>query len=372
MIKYLGSKRRLTPVLADLGEAAGATTAVDLFTGTTRVAQAWKQRGIAVTASDLADYSLVLAQCFIETDSELIDHQELRRILARLDRIPDRDGYVTETFCRRSRFFQEHNGRRIDAIRDAIEDYRGTAWYPILLTSLMLAADRVDSTTGLQMAYLKSWAPRSSHPLTLLEPPLLPGVGTAIRGDALAVAQSLPHVDLAYLDPPYNQHRYESNYHIWNTLIRWDDPEHYGVACKRVDLRDRTDRSPFNSRRTFGPALATLLGSVRADTIVVSYNDESWVTSDQIRDWLTASGHERAELVAFDSTRYVGARIGIHSPEGRKVGAVGRLRNQEWLVIAGSARTVEKMVKVGLRHGGTAPPESAQTGTKLARSGGSE
>ena len=137
MIKYLGSKRRLAPVLADLAVAAGASTAVDLFTGTTRVAQAWKQQGITVTASDLADYSLVLAQCFIATDSAQIDHDELRRILAQLDRVPGRDGYVTETFCRQSRFFQEHNGRRIDAIRDAIEDYRGTAWYPILLTSLL-------------------------------------------------------------------------------------------------------------------------------------------------------------------------------------------------------------------------------------------
>ncbi len=352
MIKYLGSKRRLAPTLADLAEAAGARTAVDLFTGTTRVAQVWKQRGITVTAADAADYSLVLAQCFIAMDSEQIDHEELRRILERLDRLPGRDGYVTETFCRQSRFFQEHNGRRIDAIRDAIEDYRDTSWYPILLTSLMLAADRVDSTTGLQMAYLKNWAPRSSRPLTLMAPPLLPGAGAAVQGDALAVAQSLPHVDLAYLDPPYNQHRYESNYHIWNTLIRWDSPEHYGVACKRVDLRDRTDRSPFNSRKTFAPALATLLSSVRADTVVVSYNDESWVTSDQIRDWLTATGHERTELVVFDSNRYVGARIGIHSPDGRKVGAVGRLRNQEWLVIAGSARTVDRLVSVGQQHGG--------------------
>ena len=75
---------------------------------------------------------------------------------------PGTDGYVTETFCRRSRFFQPHNGRRIDAIRDAIErDYRDSWMYPVLLTSLIEAADRVDSTTGVQMAYVKQWAARA-------------------------------------------------------------------------------------------------------------------------------------------------------------------------------------------------------------------
>ena len=54
VIKYLGSKRVLVPVLGDIASAAGATTAVDLFTGTTRVAQEFKRRGIAVTGAAIA------------------------------------------------------------------------------------------------------------------------------------------------------------------------------------------------------------------------------------------------------------------------------------------------------------------------------
>ena len=46
--------------------------------------------------------------------------------------------------------------------------------------------------------------------------------------------------------PPYNQHRYFTNYHVWETLVRWDAPAHYGVACKRVDARDEVTRSPYN------------------------------------------------------------------------------------------------------------------------------
>ena len=157
MIKYLGSKRLLATMLGDIAVAVGARSAVDVFTGTTRVAQEFKRRGIHVTAVDCATYSEVLAQCYVATDAASVDKDELSDALAALNALPGKAGYFTETFCVASRYFQPKNGMRVDAIRDAIEsDHRTSALYPILLTALMLAADRVDSTTGLQMAYLKS------------------------------------------------------------------------------------------------------------------------------------------------------------------------------------------------------------------------
>ena len=99
-----------------------------------------------------------------------------------------------------------------------------------MLTSLLEAADRVDSTTGLQMAYLKSWAPRSFASLELRLPePVVGPAGSVTRLDANALAAQL-EVDLVYVDPPYNQHSYFSNYHVWETLVRWDAPEGYGIA----------------------------------------------------------------------------------------------------------------------------------------------
>src|ERR1700683_3379918 len=158
MIKYIGSKRRLLPVLCELAARAGARTCLDLFTGTTRVARGFKQLGAVVTAVDTARYSEVLARAAIVTDGSKVDVGELERVIALLDGLPGRAGYVTETFCEQSRFFQPHNGARIDAIRDAIaSDYAGTPLEPLLLASLLDAADRVDSTTGVQMAYVKAW-----------------------------------------------------------------------------------------------------------------------------------------------------------------------------------------------------------------------
>ena len=115
----------------------------------------------------------------------------------------------------------------------------------IALTSLVEAADRVDSTVGVQMAYLKQWATRANNPLRLRLPELLDGEGSASCLDA-AEAAGKYEADVAYLDPPYNQHSYLGNYHVWETLVRWDAPEVYGIACKRIDVRERP--SAFNRR----------------------------------------------------------------------------------------------------------------------------
>ena len=77
MIKYLGSKRRLVPVLSAIARALEARTAVDLFTGTTRVAQAFKKSGAHVTAVDTARYAHVFAGCYVETDARAVDQREL-------------------------------------------------------------------------------------------------------------------------------------------------------------------------------------------------------------------------------------------------------------------------------------------------------
>ncbi len=347
MIKYLGSKRRLVPALSVLARASGATTGLDLFCGTTRVAQSWKQLGLEMTAVDSARFAHVLARCYIATDPgarpALVS--EATDAIDRLNEVVGDPGYVTETFCEASRFFRPENGARIDAIREVIEaDYQGSELWPVLLTSLLEAADRVDSTTGLQMAYLKQWAPRAFQPLRLRLPELLAGPGRALRGDACNLAGG-PHVGpvgLAYLDPPYNQHRYDSNYHVWETITAWDAPDHYGVACKRVDLREPDQRSAFNGRRTMPVALAQVLASVDAEVMILSYNNESWLSFDELFELCAGRGH--VEVLGFDSARYVGAKIGIHSPAGKKVGTVSHLRNTEYILVTGDRRRVASMV----------------------------
>ncbi len=343
-IKYIGSKRRLVSVLGDMLTSSDACTALDLFTGTTRVAQEFKRRGATVTAVDTARYSEVFSQCHVATDASAVDKDDLREAIEFLNALPGYAGYFTETFCVKSRFFQPFNGERIDAIRDRIEtDFKGSMLYPLLLTSLIYAADRVDSTTGLQMAYVKEWAPRSFNPLELRKPELYVGSGRAVRGDATQLVGSLGEFDLAYLDPPYNQHRYFTNYHVWETLVAWDAPEHYGVACKRIDSREPSTKSVFNQKRDMPLALRDVLKQVRAGVVILSYNDESWATLDELVEWCSVHGY--VETLAFDSKRYVGAQIGIYNPSGEKVGSVNRLRNLEYVLVAGPEDVVRRITE---------------------------
>jgi adenine-specific DNA-methyltransferase len=366
VIKYLGSKRRLVPVLSEICRAAGARTALDLFTGTTRVAQAFKAQGVHVTAVDSARYAHVFARTYVEADAAATDMGALEAAVARLDALPGVDGYVTETFSRQARFFQPHNAARIDAVREAIEtEFAGSPLHPLLLTSLIEAADRIDSTTGLQMAYVKQWAPRSFNPLALRVPQLLEGPGRAVQGDAIELAPALGHFDLAYLDPPYNQHRYFTNYHVWETLVAWDAPEAYGVARKRIDARDPATHSVFNSKRTMPDALASVVAAVDCDLLVLSYNDEAWLALDELEAMCAqpgpaGRGPRAVATLAFDSARYVGARIGIFDPSGRKVGRVSHVSNQELLVVAGDADLVRHVVDAA-RSGGSRPGEGPRT-----------
>ncbi len=357
MIKYIGSKRTLVPRIVALANALRPAlraavpppgrrsarpalramptppTAADLFAGTTRVAQGLKAAGFVVTANDLATYGEVLATTYIEADARRVRKRAVLEKLAHLNALPGRDGYFTRTFCEEARYFQPFNGRRIDAMRDEIDRIAdGRIERAILMTALLEAADRVDSTTGLQMAYLKSWAPRSFNAVELRMPALLPGRGRAVRCDANAFARSMEEVDVAYLDPPYNQHSYHSNYHIWETLVRHDAPQPYGVARKRDDCR--VVKSAYNARGAAWAAFTDLVRTVPARFLIVSFNNEGYFAHDDLTA-LLADARGDVASIPVEYKRYVGAQIGIHDLKGRKVGRVSHLTNREFIFVAG-------------------------------------
>ena len=343
MIKYLGSKRTLVPLIERVVGELPVRTACDLFAGTTRVGQALRAGGVRVVSNDTASYSEAFGQAYIASDQS-VDRARIRRLLARLDALPGRPGYFTRAFCVQARYLRPENGARVDAIRAEID---GLTLSPvergILLTALVEAADRVDSTVGLQMAYLKRWAPRAHNRLELREPPAVPGpAGSVVRLDANALAPALD-VDLTYVDPPYNQHSYFSNYHVWETLVRGDAPETYGVANKRVDCRER--KSPWNSRRLAAGALDDLLERIASPWLVVSVNAEGFHHPDVVEERLARRGH--VARLPVDVRRYVGAQIGIHAPSGEKVGRVSHLRTTEYLLVSGpDRRAVERAAGV--------------------------
>lgn len=336
MVKYLGSKRRLVDRIVDAcaGDRARPGTAIDLFSGTARVGMALKRAGWRVISNDHTAFAHTLAVAHVQADPERVAATACEHI-DRINRLDPAPGYFTRTYCHRSRFIHPDNGARIDAARsyiaglEADEELRA-----VLLASLIEAADRVDSTTGVQMAYLKQWAPRATNPLTLRLPEMVAcppaGRSRAVRMDALDAARVLSG-DVAYLDPPYNQHSYLSNYHVWETIATGDEPEVFGVACKRVDCKER--KSLFNSKRTIGTAMREVLDALDVATVVLSFNDEGFLDREELLGLLESRGP--VGVVEHELDRYVGCKIGIHGPSGARVGTVGRLRNTEMIFVAG-------------------------------------
>lgn len=347
MIKYIGSKRPLVRSIVEIVQRiAPAGTVLDLFSGTSRVGHALKARGYRVLANDHNAYAATLARCYVQADAEDV-REDATRLVREFNGLKGSPGYFTETFCIRSRFFQPRNGERIDAIREAIAA-KGLdpELEAVMLVSLMEAADRVDSTTGLQMAFLKTWAPRAYNDIELRVPHVLPrasrGKGVATCLDAFEAA-ALHEGDVAYIDPPYNQHSYLGNYHIWESLVRWDKPPVYGVACKRVDVRER--RSIFNSRPQFAAAMKRLLDAVRAPVLIISFSNEGYLTRARMEAMLAGlwDGEAHVHVIETDFKRYVGAQIGIYNPSGEKVGKVSHLRNKEYLYVVSRACMEERL-----------------------------
>jgi adenine-specific DNA-methyltransferase len=172
---YLGSKERLLPVIMAIVTALPIRRAADLFAGALHVAMAMKRAGLWVHANDSTAYSAACAPAIIGTDARTFDHALLERILDHLNGVEPTPGYIHATFCHDPAFFSPANGAKSDAIRAEID--RLAPPEPeraIILAALIMALDRVNSTSGTYQADIKKKPPASSrHSCCACRPSLL-------------------------------------------------------------------------------------------------------------------------------------------------------------------------------------------------------
>jgi len=334
-IKYAGSKLRLLPYILQLTHTVKPKTVLDGFAGTTRVSQALAKSGYRVIANDLAVWSRVFGLCYLKNRRDKKYFQEL---IDALNALPGKDGWFTEHYGGYAngdassktnglkKPFQIHNTRKLDAIREAIdcmnlsEDERA-----VLLTSLILALDQVDSTLGHYASYLNEWSPRSYNTLRLTTPMLFESetehqVFQENIFDVLAKTQ----VDLAYFDPPYGSNnekmppsrvRYAAYYHLWTTICLNDRPKLFGKALRRADSSDTRAGSAFEEFRKndAGKFVATeairrLIARANAKFISLSYSSGGRATAAELDEILSEAGRVR-EFVKIDYKRNVMANM---------------------------------------------------------------
>jgi adenine-specific DNA-methyltransferase len=330
-IKYAGSKLKLLPYILHLVKKTRAKTVFDGFSGTTRVSQALAQTGYQVIANDISAWSKTFATCYLLNPHPKKHYQKL---LAHLNSLSGADGWFTEHYGGDGnqpvsthddgykKPWQKHNTRKLDAIRLEMENLTLDVYEKaVLLTSLILALDEVDSTLGHFVSYLSEWSPRSYNHLNLKVPQLFT---TAMRHEVMQsdVMNTLPVVkaDLAYYDPPYGSNndkmppsrvRYAAYYHVWTTICLFDNPELFGKAKRRVDTSDTIASSVFEEFRKTEvgrfialEAIEQLLRKTQSEFIILSYNSGGRATARELQDVISNVGR-LVEVVEVDYKRNV-------------------------------------------------------------------
>lgn len=308
-IKYTGSKLKILPYIVNMVANLDVTSALDAFSGTTRVAQAFSQMGYDTTANDISVWSNVFGTCYLLSKNP---DGYYKPFLDELNALEGYEGWFSEHYGgeddKGKKPFQLKNTMRLDAIRDRIEEYH-LPWEDkcVLLTSLIHAMDAVDNTLGHYAAYLSGWSPRSYNDLVLRLPKRRPvNTKNAVLQEDVFQAVKDYH-DLVYLDPPYGSNnekmppsrvRYAAYYHIWKTVILNDQPEVFGKANRREDTRDTASPSVFEEykRNEEGnfiamQAIKELIEQTNAHYILLSYGSGGRATKEELDSILRSNGN---------------------------------------------------------------------------------
>ena len=348
-VKYIGSKATLLDkILANIRKNLGDVSdlrVIDVFTGTTRVAQAFRSKGWVVTSSDLSWASEAYAHAFMARTPE--SSARIPDFITKLRAVEPKSGWITNTYCDVVsatggviKMWKPENGRKADAIRDTIHHWEASGQCShheamILVACLIMALDKVDSSVGVQQAYLKNWAGRASNPLELQDlaypsgPPGNHHVGNALINPYFPAS-------VAYLDPPYSAHSYATYYHIWDSITRWDKPAVGLKTNRRMDRvssseeHDESMNSSWNSKRTALDSFRQLVARLPVKYVVISYNDESLVPLDDLVAALRAI-YPVMNVKKIPYKRNIMAQIG-NAAEAIAEGAEAKTANNEVLI----------------------------------------
>ncbi len=306
----------------------------DLFAGTGSVAKHFKKLGYKIISSDLLYFSFVLQKVYIEQNqypkfTKLLKHfkinpfeetlftnesQNAKEIIKYLNNIDGIEGFIYKTYSPEGtqgqnyvrKYFTGENAKKIDAIREKIEEWKKSNLlndqeYYFLLCALIEAVPFVANISGTYAAFLKNWDKRAFKKLTLEVPEIIKSDEThkAFNLDGLKVLEQVKGVDILYLDPPYNERQYAPNYHILETIAQWDKPEVKGITGMRAY---KEQKSEFCNSKTGITALGEIIKKSNFKHLILSYNNEGIMPENEILKLFNNAG--KTEVTEQDYQRY--------------------------------------------------------------------
>lgn len=287
-MNYIGSKHKLSSFLKKsitsvVGNDLSNLVFCDLFAGTGIVGRNFKPIVKQVIANDVEFYSYVLNRNYIG-NSKIIEIEEK---LVFLNNLEGKEGFIFQNYCesglQNRLYFSAENGQKMDAIRQQIEEWKNTNEisddeYFFLLASLIESADKVANTASVYGAYLKKLK-KSAQKRLVLKPAnfdVSKNVHNVYNEDSNLLIKKIKG-DILYLDPPYNARQYGSNYHLLNTIAKYDLFEPQG----KTGLRNYY-RSAYCKKNEVKKSFEELIKNANFTYIFLSYNNEGLMTEDEV------------------------------------------------------------------------------------------
>ncbi|MBF9017687.1 MULTISPECIES: DNA adenine methylase [unclassified Oceanispirochaeta] len=360
LITYIGNKRRLLPLIhqalqksRDNSEQAVFT---DMFAGSGVVSRLARLMGYQVYSNDWEEYSRILGESHLTLNQNDIPNlfgssnslQELLNEINNLSMPAEEERYMSLYYSPSDEdiqkadyrverlFYTRENALRIDAIRNYIEynfppDSTGDKLKirNLLIGLLLGECSRHTNTSGVFKAFHKGFGGHGKDALqrilkTIELPyPVLPenaAPARVFRTDAndLVRSDELPDADVTYMDPPYNQHQYGSNYHILNTIALWDKIPAPMILNEKGILKEKAairkdwikTRSSYCYKNKASEAFSELLKNTRSKRILISYSNDGVIPFETMMNICEEKG--KISIISNEYTKYRGGRQSNH------------------------------------------------------------
>lgn len=341
-MNYIGSKLSLLKFLdKSISKVVGKKTNYvfcDLFAGTGAVGSYFKKKGFEVIANDIQYYSYVLNRHYIGNHQELtftnlagtipqLGEIEVSKrtdyVCQYLSNLNGVKGFIYKNYCLggtknskiQRQYFSDENGLKCDAIRQKIESWKKQKLitdneYYFLIATLIESVDKYANTASVYGAFLKKLKSTAQKSLVLKPVELIINDQDhqVFNEDINKIIEKVEG-DILYLDPPYNQRQYATNYHLLETIAKYDDPEIHG----KTGLREYgKQKSSYCSKKEVKSAFKDLILKAKAKYIFLSYNNEGLMDQKDIQEIMSLRGkygyftqtHSRFKADKADNRKY--------------------------------------------------------------------
>lgn len=322
-MRYIGSKALLLEQIESIikNKAPNANSLCDIFSGTSTVARYFK-KDFEIISNDLLHFSYVLQRATIENEN-YPDFKEIKKFLGKdpfdyfeeievelhmINKTPFIYENYTPNKNSERQYFSNENGLRIDFIRQSIEEWHNNKLlqdneYYYLLAGLLEAVPYISNIAGTYGAYLKHWDKRAHKKLELVKLDTVQNNknNKSFNMDSNDLIKEVEG-DILYIDPPYNKRQYAPNYHVLETISRYDNPEITGVTGMRPykDLK-----SKYCVVKDVVNTFSNLIENARFKHIIFSYSTEGIMSVEDIENVLKTHGKENTyDLKKIPYRRY--------------------------------------------------------------------